>query len=83
MKGRGRHVGADRPDHSLCADGRYFLDGARKRQMRIPFQIARLEDDVPYGVTIGADEPPAVVIERQPELRIGVTAVEFPTGFSQ
>jgi hypothetical protein len=44
--------------------------------MRISLQVAGLEDDMPYGMPVGADEPAAMIIEGEAELAASAGQLE-------
>src|SRR4051812_30003626 len=76
MKRRRRQVSAQRPNHRLRADSRYFLNRLRKRQVRIALQLLRLEDHVPHRLAVGADEPTSVIVKSKAELSLPAGELE-------
>ena len=60
----------------LRADGRHVLHRFGKREVRVSFQVARLEDDVHDRTPVGAGEPTPVIVERQSVLTLAAGQFE-------
>ena len=54
-----------------------FVDRLAKRQIGIALQISRLQDHLPDGMAVVANEPVAIIIERLAELSMTGTRFQF------
>ena len=64
-----RHArAADRPHLRLGLHLRDLLHRLRKREVRVPPQLPRLEHDLQHRMAVRADEAPPEAVEAQPEL---------------
>src|SRR5262245_54478473 len=71
-----RQIATEGRDGRVRTRSRHVLHGVGEREVRIAFELLRIEDDVPNRIAVCTDETPAVIVKREAELALSTNQFE-------